>query len=124
MSQNQQAEFARGESGTQSPPMQDNAPMGASSIRGGNAGAVPDREQRDAYFNEPSGDTRDENLGRDNFTTSATASTPVRQLNAAQQEREQPSGNQFASSGASTGPFKETTGSGAMRDILSSEERI
>ena len=46
MSQNQQAEYMRGESGTQSPPMEDNAPMGVSSIRGGNAGAVPDREQR------------------------------------------------------------------------------
>ena len=46
MSQNQQAQFAFGESGTQSPPLQDNSPMGVSSIRGGNAGAIPDREQR------------------------------------------------------------------------------
>ncbi|KZV76434.1 hypothetical protein PENSPDRAFT_680105 [Peniophora sp. CONT] len=89
MSQNQQAEFARGESGTQSPPMEDNSPMGASSIRGGNAGAVPDREQRGAYFEEPKTEGRDGLEGRDSFTTSATASTPVRQLNAEQQEREQ-----------------------------------
>ena len=35
-----------GISGTQSPAMQDCEPMGASSIRGGNAGGVPDSQQR------------------------------------------------------------------------------
>ncbi|TFY63327.1 hypothetical protein EVG20_g6357 [Dentipellis fragilis] len=41
-----------GISGTQSPPIEDAEPMGASSIRGGNAGGVPDREQRAQYFDD------------------------------------------------------------------------
>ncbi|KAA1472561.1 hypothetical protein DENSPDRAFT_930370 [Dentipellis sp. KUC8613] len=42
-----------GISGTQSPPIEDAEPMGASSIRGGNAGGVPDRVQRAQYFDGP-----------------------------------------------------------------------
>ncbi|THH19136.1 hypothetical protein EW146_g1998 [Bondarzewia mesenterica] len=37
-------------SGTQFPPVMDNEPMGASSIRGGNAGGIPDREQRSSLW--------------------------------------------------------------------------
>ncbi|KAI0252479.1 hypothetical protein BJV78DRAFT_1200923 [Lactifluus subvellereus] len=36
--------------GTQSPPLEDHVPMGACSIRGGNAGGIPDRQQRSQYF--------------------------------------------------------------------------
>ncbi|KAI0298693.1 hypothetical protein B0F90DRAFT_1731792 [Multifurca ochricompacta] len=32
--------------GTQSPPSEDHHPMGASSIKGGNVGGIPDRQQR------------------------------------------------------------------------------
>ncbi|EIM89074.1 uncharacterized protein STEHIDRAFT_154763 [Stereum hirsutum FP-91666 SS1] len=66
-------------SGTQSPPLQDNEPMGASSIKGGNAGAVPDREQRGAYF-----DKADQSSGKEVknvMETAPTASDAVRNLN-------------------------------------------
>ncbi|KAH9171351.1 hypothetical protein EDB89DRAFT_1972122 [Lactarius sanguifluus] len=39
--------------GTQSPPLEDHEPMGACSIRGGNAGGIPDRLQRSQYFDLP-----------------------------------------------------------------------
>ncbi|KAH9039200.1 hypothetical protein EDB84DRAFT_1478054, partial [Lactarius hengduanensis] len=39
--------------GTQSPPLEDHEPMGVSSIRGGNAGGIPDRLQRSQYFDSP-----------------------------------------------------------------------
>ncbi|KAH9061085.1 hypothetical protein EDB87DRAFT_1611872 [Lactarius vividus] len=39
--------------GTQSPPLEDHEPMGVCSIRGGNAGGIPDRLQRSQYFDSP-----------------------------------------------------------------------
>ncbi|KAF8474489.1 hypothetical protein DFH94DRAFT_762694 [Russula ochroleuca] len=36
--------------GTQSPPPDDCHPMGVCSIEGGNAGGIPDRQQRSQYF--------------------------------------------------------------------------
>jgi hypothetical protein len=36
--------------GTQSPPLEDHHPMGACSIRGGNVGGIPDRQQRSGTF--------------------------------------------------------------------------
>ncbi|KAI0322856.1 hypothetical protein OF83DRAFT_1167149 [Amylostereum chailletii] len=99
----------QGVTGTQSPPLSDSQPMGASSVRGGNAGGISDREQRAQYFDEQqpqpgkgAGDTTSSNAFHD-----ATAS---------QDEHGRPR-SLWESAPTASGPFKEMSGN-HTRDVM------
>ncbi|KAI0266064.1 hypothetical protein BC834DRAFT_969594 [Gloeopeniophorella convolvens] len=89
--------------GTQSPPLEDSHPLGASSIKGGNAGGVPDREQRSQYFDEPAQPNPVESV--------PTASDAVRgqpiDLDALEPAHDPQPASLFETAPTASGPFKK-----------------
>ncbi|ETW78044.1 hypothetical protein HETIRDRAFT_454102 [Heterobasidion irregulare TC 32-1] len=122
-----------GISGTQSPAMQDCEPMGASSIRGGNAGGVPDSQQRAQYFEDteaaphptmaaPTASAAVRNLPRDVLPaqsrptalmeTAPTSSDAVRNIDpeavkSAQRSSKQKAGNPFENAPTTSPAMKD-----------------
>ncbi|KAI9507581.1 hypothetical protein F5148DRAFT_1376434 [Russula earlei] len=64
--------------GTQSPPLEDCHPMGACSIKGGNAGGIPDRQQRSDYFDLPEKEQEQEEQEHDRVQSTAVQGEALR----------------------------------------------